>query len=366
MAATDIQTIDCLKDYLYRAMQLEHATIPAYLSAMYSIHPQTNSDAYHILRVVVVEEMLHLTIAANLMNAVGGKPDLTRADFVPEFPTYLPDGEKDFQVSLQCFSPSALDTFLKIERPGLAPDANTRRIPRRSRGTAKLAACPEDEELEFYSIGDFYQEIERGFEHLYRVHGAALFSGDPKRQITSEYYYSGGGELRPVVCMESARAAIGLITGQGEGDGGGIYDAERELAHFYRFEQLKLGKYYEPGDVPHDPKGPPCQVDWTAVYPTYTNPRLEKFDASSELYEYARDFNRDYAEFLALVTEAFNGKPQLLLDAVPKMFRLRNGAMQLMRNPLPASKASADSAAAGQPDGPANAAPTFEVAEFAR
>ncbi len=33
--------------YLHAAMQLEHATIPPYLTALYSIHPGTNSDAVH-------------------------------------------------------------------------------------------------------------------------------------------------------------------------------------------------------------------------------------------------------------------------------------------------------------------------------
>ena len=85
-------------------MQLEHGTIPPYLTALYSMHPGTNSDAFHVIRVVVVEEMLHLTLAANIMNAVGGTPDLTRPDFVPNYPAYLPDGETDFQVDVEAFS----------------------------------------------------------------------------------------------------------------------------------------------------------------------------------------------------------------------------------------------------------------------
>lgn len=42
---------------------------PPYLTALYSIPPGTNSEAYHILRAVVVAEMLHLTLAANILNA---------------------------------------------------------------------------------------------------------------------------------------------------------------------------------------------------------------------------------------------------------------------------------------------------------
>lgn len=364
MTSTTITTIESLKGYLYRAMQLEHATIPPYLTALYSIHPQTNADAYHTLRIVSVEEMLHLTIAANLLNAIGGKPDLTGADFVPEYPAYLPDGEKDFQVGLECFSRDALEIFLKIERPGLAPDEEQRRIASRRKGMASLARCPDDDDLEFYSIGDFYEEIVRGFEYLFEKHGPALFSGDPARQVTSEQYYSGGGRLNPVVCIDSAREAIELIIGQGEGDGGGIYDNDKELAHFYRFEQLKLGRFYQPGDPPHGPTGAPLEVNWEAVFPTRSNPRLEHYRDTPELYETAKAFNQAYAEFLELLTRAFNGQPQLLLEAVPQMFVIRNNAAVLIRNPLPGSNAKTDSASDARPDGPAHAAPTFEVARL--
>ena len=50
--------------------------IPALLSgiltmtALYSIKPGTNLDAVAVLRSVVVEEMLHITLVANLMNAI--------------------------------------------------------------------------------------------------------------------------------------------------------------------------------------------------------------------------------------------------------------------------------------------------------
>src|SRR4051795_1861325 len=117
-----ITTVETLHSYLYAALQLEHATIPPYLTALYSIHPNTNLDAFHVIRVVAGEEMLHLTLTANVLNAVGGSPNLTGADFVPTYPAFLPDGENDFQVDRQRFSREALDTFLKIERPDGAPD----------------------------------------------------------------------------------------------------------------------------------------------------------------------------------------------------------------------------------------------------
>src|SRR5271157_2434991 len=132
MTPPQITTIEKLHEYLYHAMQLEHGTIPVYLTALYSLHPGSNSDAHHIIRTVAVEEMLHLSLVANVMNAVGGTPDLTQPDFVPPFPAYLPDGETDFQVDLQPFSQDAVTTFLNIERPAQASDEDSR-LRQRSR-----------------------------------------------------------------------------------------------------------------------------------------------------------------------------------------------------------------------------------------
>jgi hypothetical protein len=358
-----ITTIDQLHDYLYRAMQLEHATIPAYLTALYSLHPDTNSAARHILRVLAVEEMLHLTLAANVLNALGGQPDLTRAGFVPAYPARLPDGETDFLVDLQPFSRRAVDTALQIERPGKAPQEN-KRIIRRSRAhdapaqsAARqrigplLATVPGSSEEQFWSIGEFYEEIIRGITYLeqeYRKQGKTLFTGDPRRQVTPEYYYSGGGLIVVVTGLESAVRALRLIAEQGEGLGGGIYDGEDELAHYYRFQQLNLEQYYLPPDQPDEPTGPRLQVDYDAVYPVKLNPRVTDYPAGSELRAAAEEFNEGYAAFLGMLTRAYTGQPALLLEAVWEMFRIRDRVIRLVRNPIP-----------GQ-DG-VHAGPTFEV-----
>jgi hypothetical protein len=260
----------------------------------------------------------------------------------------LPDGEDDFTVSRQAFCRESVETFLKIERPAEAPTEDKRRVAR----SAPSHGAPAMHVSSFYSIGEFYEEIRRGIDRLYKEKGDALFSGPVERQVTPEYYYSGGGELIPVTDIKSARAAIRLIAEQGEGLRSGIYDAEHELSHYYRFQQLLLGRFYQSGDEPGKPTGPPLQVDWDAVYPLKKNAKLEDFPEESELRAGAERFNQRYADFLALLTTAFNGSPALLVDAVAQMFRLRDGMLQLMRTPIPGE--------AG-----VNAAPTFEVAGLA-
>lgn len=69
---TLIKTVENLHFYLKQALRLEHATIPPYLTALYSIKPGKNVDAFHIIRQVAVEEMLHLSLVSNVLNAVGG------------------------------------------------------------------------------------------------------------------------------------------------------------------------------------------------------------------------------------------------------------------------------------------------------
>jgi hypothetical protein len=350
--STRITTVERLHEYLRVALQLEHATIPPYLTALYSIRPGTNSDAYRIIRVVAVEEMLHLTLTANMLNAVGGSPDLTAPGFVPDYPAFLPDGETDFQVSRQRFSREWVQNVLQIERPRKTPGEQHRLVHRNVPKARRLLAVPDQPSMQYYSIGEFYAEIGRGFQYLRREMGDALFSGDPSRQVTKEYFYSGGGALITVTDLASAEAAIRLISEQGEGYDGDIYDSQRELAHYYRFEQLLLGRYYLAGDKPGQPTGPSLSVDWDASYPIKQDAHLADYPVGSELSDAAVAFNRAYANFLRLLTEAFTGRSDLMIEAVTVMFQLRDLMTQLVHNPIPGL------------DG-VNAAPTFEMAAVA-
>jgi hypothetical protein len=372
MSLHRITTIAGLHRHLEAAMQLEHATIPPYLTALYSIRPGMNAEAFNIIRVVAVEEMLHLTLAGNLLNAVGGKPNLTAKGFVPDYPAFLPDGESDFKASLQPFSKAAIHSFLQIERPAKSAHHETLEVEplaagnvavlerhRSRQGAATLArpvaaaglrAATVDDNTEehFFSIGEFYKAIEEGLDALHAEHGDALFCGDPRLQVTGEYYYSGGGELTPVTDLASAKAAIRLISEQGEGYEGEIFDHEGEISHYYRFEQLLLGRYYQRGDDYGKPTGGIVPVDWDAIFPIKTNCKLSDYPAGSDLCRMGEAFNREYATFLGLLTRAFQGEPEVLMQAVGDMFRLKDLIAQLMRQPLGSA-------------GSRHAAPTFEM-----
>ena len=68
---------------LRAALQLEFSTIPPYLSAAFSLGPN-NGQIYQLILRVAKEEMLHMTVVANLMNAIGIAPDFRGA--VPAYP----------------------------------------------------------------------------------------------------------------------------------------------------------------------------------------------------------------------------------------------------------------------------------------
>lgn len=368
-----ITTVEELRYYLTQAMVIEHATLPPYLTALYSLKPGSNLEAFHIIRNIAVEEMLHLTLAANVFNAVGGDIEgvLTNPDFVPTYPTLLPtnpEPDDAFDVHLGKFSKETVETFLNIERAKHV-DEDKPIVESRRKQMAKrtiLKWLGKEEDLRYYSIGLFYTEIIRGLTALdkqYKKEGKNLFMGDPSKQITREYYYNGAGDIVKVTDINSALKAMYVIQTQGEGSGSEtIYDAEKELCHYYRFQQLTMEppqryvidkKDPRKSDKPNAPTGETFEVDWEAVYPVMPDLTLSKLgeycEPDSELYTQAQEFQLAYSKFLADIESSFNGHPEQLLPAVGGMFRLKDLATSLIRNPIP-----------GHPDG-LNAGPVYKL-----
>src|SRR5678816_1227565 len=115
-----IADLDSLRDHLQWAIELEHATLPVYLCALYSLDAARNPTATEVLTSVFVEEMLHLTLAANLLNAVGGRPRLATPSMLPGYPRTLPHGQPSLELSLLRFGPEAIEQLLTLERPASA------------------------------------------------------------------------------------------------------------------------------------------------------------------------------------------------------------------------------------------------------
>ena len=153
-----IADIHSLRGHLQTAIRIEWSTIPPYLCALWSLGDTHNRTAAACLRDVVTEEMLHLTLVANVLNALGGDPKL---DDPPRYPATLPHSDRSFEISLQRFCPEALDTFLHIERPAL------------------IGAPPQDEG--YATIAQFYEAVGEAVERI----GAdpSVWKGDRSRQV---------------------------------------------------------------------------------------------------------------------------------------------------------------------------------------
>jgi hypothetical protein len=70
-----------------------------------------------------------------------------------------------------------------------------------------------------------------------------------------------------------------------------------QVAHYYRFEELKFGWLYRPGDSPQTgPTGDSISIDWNAVHPMRANPRTSDHAAGSPIRLAQEEFNRSYCE----------------------------------------------------------------------
>jgi ferritin-like protein len=314
-----ITTVEELRTHLQTAVEIEWSVIPPYLCARWSLEDGRNELAAECIDDVVMEEMLHLTLACNLLNAVRGRPRLIPPrGQPPSYPSYLPHSDDAFLVNLLPFSREALDTFLAIERP--APDA----------------APPEPDR--YHTIAQFYEAVRDGVKRL----GKDIFTGDRERQVDERYYYGGGGEAFAIGDVGSAITALEVIVDEGEGIHDSIWDGDREifgqtreLAHYFRFDELHKGRRYVDGDTPSSgPTGEPLLVDFDAVLPMRPNPKAEDYPAGSELRAMTEECNATYSTLLAQLQAAFDGEPALLVAAVPTMLQLRYQAVALMHVPV--------------------------------
>jgi hypothetical protein len=319
-----ISGIDDLRDHLQTAVEIEWSTIPPYLCARWSLADGRNDLAATCIEDVVMEEMLHFTLACNLLNAIGGAPRLTPEDGkpppFPTYPTYLPHSNDAFVVNLEPFSQEALETFRSIERP------------------APVGAPPEPDR--YHTIAQFYEAVAEALGRLDKK--SKVFTGKRAYQIDSTYYYGGGGEAFPIIDLESACEALDVIIFQGEGIDQSIWDGDNdvfgerdELAHYFRFDELCQGRRYVRGDTPSSgPTGDPILIDYASVLPMRSNPKAEDYPPGSELRAMTDECNATYSRLLTELQDSFNGRPSRLIESVQTMIRLRYEAIALMRVPL--------------------------------
>ncbi len=340
-----IKSLADLRTHLEIALAVEQATLPPYLTALYSLRPASNHVAAQVLRSVAMEEMLHMVLVGNLLVALGGTPNLTRPRFPMRYPSRLPHAARDLQLSLTKFSRDAVRCFMQIEHP------------------APAGAPPESDG--YHAIGQFYRALVDAFtteplqgdiRRYWASHPPQATTG---RQIGPHQYYGSEGAAILVLDVPTALRALGQIVHQGEGfehsrhtgDGDHAQDQQPwEAAHYYRFEQLWRGRGYLRTDVKDHPSGPFIPTEWGAVANLRPNPRVADYRrVNSPALPKLLQFNRAYTRVLAGVQVAFTGDAAAFQNAVAAMLQLRVLAVELMNLP------------SGFDDGTV-AAPSFELA----
>ncbi len=217
-----------IKQQLQSAIELECSTLPIYLSAMFSLEVQSNT-AYTAIRAVVMEEMVHMAIAANILSAIGGSPQLATIQF--GFPVLgLPGGvEPDLCIGLAKLSRKQLRNFLRIERPAFL---------------VKHADLGET----YPTIAAFYGQIRKAIDANADAVRAAILAGGPANQVNDNIGF------RPIKSVPGADPLLQIYSGldeileQGEGSSLGCMFAgkgsEDESSHYNRFAEIYYGATY--------------------------------------------------------------------------------------------------------------------------
>ena len=317
-----INTIEDLREHVALAVEVELSTIPPYLYALYSIEDQ-QSEAALLIRSIVAEEMLHVSLTSNLLLALGGEPRFADPAVIPIYPGLLPHHTPDLMVNLApCSDDVVRNTLMVIERP------------------ETHGAPPEPDAYE--TLGQFYSALELAIEELGQ--SVDIFANPQReRQLADPSFYApvaydaeDSGGLMLIEDAASADAAIEIIVHQGEGlsDDRWADESHQELTHYYKLEQIADGT---------SPLG--------EVRAALTNPK------TAELPEAVRPlsdlFNALYRYSILTLDELFQPSDEKGAT-VDRLYGLMTGALGMVARTL-MEQPVGDGMVAG---------PTFEVYEF--
>jgi hypothetical protein len=310
-STTDVQSL------VQGAIDLEFTTLPPYLYAKFSILPDTNAAAASRLDSIVREEMIHMCLACNIMNAIGGTPAINP----PHYPGPLPgDVGGDLILHLLPFSAAAMQQGMAIEEPSQAIDPPQKDM---LEGVASV------------TIGEYYERLDAALAAL----PASAWTPN-RNQITDAQFFA--GQLFAVNGYADAHRAIDQIVSEGEGtpvspdNPGSPLDFENELAHYYRFWEIVQDQVLEKDPNPVGYAwGGPLGVDWHAVYPAIADPETHNFANDPPAAQQAQaDCNAAFTAMVDALTSAFTGTAAGLGIAVRAMFDLRMAAITALNTPL--------------------------------
>jgi Ferritin-like len=316
--------INWIRGALQTAIALEHSTMPLYSAAMYSLEVQ-NYPSYNAIRSVLMEEMLHMAAACNVLAALGGSPRIRQLD--PRFPTQGLPGRvaPDLTAVLAPLSERQLQAFMRIEAPLFM-------LPRAAQNVA------------YPTIGRFYEAIRQAVVANAAAVRRAVAEGGPANQVGGNLGYRSIVPRRGVDPVEEILSAIDMITEQGEGAGPASIEAgelfQREASHYARFAELRYGRRYltppQAGQVSRETEPEWFQgeeITWPVVINTLAVPSdgyaaiLAQDPNAAAVSQELKLFDSAYTAMLVALHDAWNGPAQQswpsLGEAVIQMNEMR-------------------------------------------
>ena len=266
--------VHSLKYLLQTALQLEHATIPPYLTGYLTLKNGYNHEVRKMLRKILVSEMHHMAQVSNILNAIGGNPNILAPNFVLSYPSYLPGGvHPNTKITVNKFSISQVrNVYMTIEQPskelresGLSQTIDkiieekllmqqkmtAKTVPLANQCSADHGCNPAcDDILPLYNqfinkekdminnhntIGELYAFILIVLAKL-ECEGQLNFDNQKQQlEVAGERKL----EVIKVTDFESATQAIKNIVEEGEGSSPcNPLDDSSDLSHFYKFSSM--------------------------------------------------------------------------------------------------------------------------------
>nr|CAG8466834.1 12191_t:CDS:10 [Entrophospora candida] len=304
-------TIDDLYDLLQIALQIELTTIPPYLYALYSIKPGedphdmciTSNHVIKLIRQVAAEEMLHVSLVANLIVAIG---------------------DSEVMVNLSKADETNIKTFINIEKPDELLKKHSKPVFHKlmKLHTSPLAGNVVGDEVSVDSIGKLYDVIERCFEKL---------TGEIKYKTTFQleagmgYAPSTGTGNDGIIVIKdlvAAKKAIELIKVQGEGS-----QTEDEASHYQKFQCcLELIKKS-------------CEKDYQ-LWPVADNPNSSTYNDKPDIQRVATAFDASYSYLMLLLENVWKiggqDKNNFVVGGLPALMHgvLKPIAIYLVGTPI--------------------------------
>jgi hypothetical protein len=311
-------TVQDAQGMLQTAIGVEFGTLPPYLYALYSIRPGTNAAAREQIKAVALQEMTHMCLACNILNAIGGTPTLTAPKYPGPLPGDIGSDGKPLTVHLYPFSPEAMHQAMTIEKPENPPD-----FPIKSAVAAGAPAA--------VTIGQFYRALDTFLSGLPSNQWT-----DNRHQISDDQFF--GGQLFAVNDYDDAHRAIAEIVSEGEGAKNDPLDFRGEVAHYYRFGELFHNKILTKDSNPLGYTWGPASfgVDWSGVYPAIPDPGQHDFSKEPAAVQAAQTAcNQAFTAMVKALQQAVARQGSGALgQAVAAMFQLRIAALEAFTVPL--------------------------------